>query len=171
MRPRVHPTKNNTFPVNIRHAAQPASQIQFTHSAGSIEHTTICGLTCRSARSAVLANYHNSASDRGEKATFREASRYAGLKCMKRSVSTCHKCDVCQLAKGGRPTRQGLLREPTLPCVHADVHGPGRPSTSAIAIKATSTCRMIDPFVWIELISTKDADFGLRCIREAHPLA
>ena len=71
------------------------------------------------------------------------------------------KCDVCQLAKGGRPTRQGLLhgrhytRAFTQMCL--DLVGPVNQDSHT---HDKYVLVMIDPFthfVWLELVNVKSA--------------
>ena len=113
----------------------------------------------------IMQNYHNSiwGAHRNEKATFREvASRYFWPAMYEDIREYVSKCDVCQLAKGGRPTRQGLLHGRhyshafTQMCMDlvGPVHQESRSQDKYLLV-------MVDPFThftWIELIDTKKAD-------------
>ena len=107
----------------------------------------------------VMNNYHTSVwgVHRGEKATFREvASRYFWPAMYEQIRDFVSHCDVCQLGKGGCPTRQGLLlgrhysQAFTQMCM--DLVGPIHQESG---VDDKYLLVMIDPFThftWIELI-------------------
>ena len=111
-----------------------------------------------------MRNYHNSiyGVHRSEKATFMEiAKRYFWPGMYEDVREYISNCDVCQLGKGGCPTRQGMLNSRHYS--HAfcqlcmDLIGPinqdsGQNDKYLLVI--------LDPFshfIWIELIETKEA--------------
>ena len=116
-------------------------------------------------RKTILGNYHRSiwGAHRGEKTTFKEvASRYfwnGMYEDVREYVSTC---DVCQLAKGGQPSRQGLLNGRhyshvfTQLCMDlvGPIHQAGNTSEKYILTIVEPFCH----FVWLELVDTKHAE-------------
>ena len=113
----------------------------------------------------VLKNFHSSiwGCHRGEKATFREiASRYFWPGLYEDVRDYVSKCDVCQLAKGHAPTKQGLLRgrhySHVFTQICMDLVGPINQGSGQ---HARYLLVILDPFthfVWIELIDNKLGD-------------
>ena len=115
-------------------------------------------------RQETLRNYHTSVygAHRSEKTTFREvASRYFWPAMYEEVREYVSKCDVCQLAKGGRPSRQGLLQGRRYSHAYCqicmDLVGPVHQESGS---SEKYLLVIIDPFthfVWIELVDAKDA--------------
>ena len=118
-----------------------------------------------SLRTRVLKNHHVSiwGCHRYEKSTFRDiASRYFWPGMYGDVREFVSKCDVCQLAKGGAPTKQGLLMGRHYSHVFSqlcmDLVGPINQDSGS---DARYLLVILDPFthfVWIELIDDKAGD-------------
>ena len=113
----------------------------------------------------IIANYHCSiwGAHRGGQATFREvASRYFWPGMYEEIKDYVSKCDVCQLAKGGQPTRHGLLHgrhySHAFTQICMDLVGPIHQESGS---SEKYLLVILDPFthfVWIELVDTKHAE-------------